>query len=155
LIRTLIIPLVSLVVFLAIFMLPVEAADLLLFPSVTASQQPIPDAESADKKFIPAVDIFYATEFNRALFLAEYLASSNENELERFQFGWHILPGKTLWLGRFHNAISFWNTQNHHGDFLQSSLSRPSIANYEDEYGPLPSHISGFLLESTRTAGDA
>ena len=145
----------TLFVLLAILMLPVEAADLLLFPSVTASHQPVPDAESADKKFVPAVDIFYSTEFNQAFFLAEYLASSNENELERFQFGWHILPGKTLWVGRFHNAISFWNTQNHHGDFLQSSLTRPSVANYEDEYGPLPAHISGFLLESTRTAGDS
>ena len=155
LIRTLIVSLVSLVVFLAIFMLPVEAADLLLFPSVTATHQSITDAELPDKKFVPAVDIFYSTEFNHAFFLAEYLASSNENELERIQLGWHILPGKTLWLGRFHNGISFWNTQTHHGDFLQSSLTRPSIANYEDEFGPLPAHISGFLLESTRTAGDA
>lgn len=145
----------TLFVLLAILMLPVEAADLLLFPSITATHQSKTDAELADKKFVPAVDIFYSTEFNQAFFLAEYLASSNENELERLQLGWHILPGKTLWVGRFHNAISFWNTQTHHGDFLQSSLTRPSIANYEDEFGPLPAHISGFLLESARTAGDS
>ena len=154
-IRALSVSLVSLVMFLAIFMLPVEAADLLLFPSVTSTHQSITDPELPDKKFVPAVDIFYSAEFHQSFFLAEYLASSNENELERFQLGWHILPGKTLWIGRFHNAISFWNTQNHHGDFLQSSLSRPSIANYEDEFGPLPAHISGFLLESARTAGDS
>ncbi len=158
LIRDIIVSLASfctLIVLLVICTLPVEAADLLLFPSVTSTRQSITDAELPDKKFVPAIDIFYSTEFSQTFFLAEYLASSNENELERFQFGWHILPGKTLWVGRFHNAISFWNTQNHHGDFLQSSLTRPSIGNYEDEYGPLPSHISGFLLESTRTAGDA
>ena len=146
---------VSLVVFLALFMVPVEAADLLLFPSVTTTHQSVRDPELPQQKFVPAIDIFYSTEFSQTFFLAEYLASGEETELERIRFGWHILPGKTLWVGRFHNPISFWNTQNHHGDFLQSSLTRPSIANYEDEYGPLPSHISGFMIESARTSGDA
>lgn len=148
-------PFIFVIVFFAIVISPVEGADLLLFPSVTATHQSVTDAELADKRFLPAVDIFYSTEYTQTFFLAEYLASSYENELERLQFGWHILPGKTLWIGRFHNAISFWNTQTHHGDFLQTSLTRPSIANYEDEYGPLPAHISGFLIESARTAGDS
>jgi hypothetical protein len=139
----------------AVFALPVTAADLLLFPSITSVHQSKEDTELAAKKFVPAVDIFYATEFSQTRFLAEYLASSREKELERLQVGWHILPGKSLWVGRFHNAISFWNTQMHHGDFLQSSLSRPTVANYEDEHGPLPAHISGFLFESSRTAGDS
>ena len=134
---------------------PVSAEDLLLFPSLTAIHQSKTDTELAAQKFVPAVDIFYATEFSQTRFLLEYLASSREKDLERFQFGWHILPGKSLWVGRFHNALSFWNTQNHHGDFLQSSLSRPAIANYEDQQGPLPAHISGFLLESSRTVGDS
>lgn len=139
----------------AVFALPVTAADLLLFPSITSIHQSKTDAELAAKKFVPTVDIFYTAEFNQTRFLAEFKASSREKELERLQIGWHILPGKTLWAGRFHNPLSFWNTQTHHGDFLQSSLSRPTIANYEDAHGPLPAHISGFLLESSRTAGDS
>jgi hypothetical protein len=139
----------------AVFSLPVTAADLLLFPSITSVHQSQQDAELAAKKFVPAVDIFYSSEFSQTRILAEFLNSSREHELERFQLGWHILPGKSLWVGRFHNALSFWNTQMHHGDFLQSSLSRPTIANYEDEHGPLPAHISGFLFESSRTAGDS
>ena len=139
----------------AVFALPVAAADLLLFPSITSTHQSKEDAELAAKKFLPAVDIFYATEFSQTRFLTEFLKSSRENELERFQFGWRILPGKSLWAGRFHNPLSFWNTQMHHGDYLQTSLSRPTVANYEDESGPLPAHISGFLLESSRTAGDS
>ncbi|MEO8343547.1 MAG: hypothetical protein ABI536_06975 [Gallionella sp.] len=157
-VRNLIVPsaaFCALLVFSAIVAPPVKAADLLLFPSVTSTHQSKTDAELAAKKFVPAVDVFYATEFSQTRFLVEYLASSREKELERFQFGWHILPGKSLWVGRFHNALSFWNTQMHHGDFLQSSLSRPSVANYEDQHGPLPAHISGVLLESTRTVGDA
>lgn len=139
----------------AVFALPVRAADLLLFPSITSTHQSKADAELAARKFLPAVDIFYATEFSQTRFLAEFLNSSREHELERLQVGWHILPGKSLWVGRFHNSLSFWNTQMHHGDFLQSSLSRPAVANFEDEHGPLPAHISGFLLESSRTAGDS
>ncbi len=135
--------------------LPVTAADLLLFPSITSTHQSKEDTELAAKKFVPAVDIFYATEFSQTRILAEFLNSSREHELERFQLGWHILPGKSLWVGRFHNPLSFWNTQMHHGEFLQSSLSRPTVANYEDQHGPLPAHISGFLFESSRTAGDS
>lgn len=135
--------------------LPATAADLLLFPSITSTHQSKQDVDTSAKKFVPAVDIFYATEFSQTRFLAEYLASSREKEMERLQVGWKIMPGKSLWFGRFHNSISFWNTQMHHGEFLQSSLSRPAIANYEDAQGPLPAHISGFLFESSRTVGDA
>jgi hypothetical protein len=139
----------------AVFSPLARGGDLLLFPSMTSTHQSKEDAELAAKKFIPAVDIFYATEVGQTRFLAEFLESSREHELERFQVGWHILPGKSLWVGRFHNPVSFWNTQMHHGDFIQSSLSRPTVANYEDEHGPLPAHISGILLESSRTIGDA
>lgn len=137
------------------FASPVRAGDLLIFPSITSVHQSEQDTELAAKKFVPAADIFYTSEFSQTRFLAEFLKSSHEAELERLEFGWRIMPGKTLWVGRFHNALSFWNTQMHHGDFLQSSLSRPTIANYEDEHGPLPAHISGILLESSRTAGDS
>lgn len=139
----------------AVFSSSVSAGDLLLFPSVTSVHQSQQDTELAAKKFLPAIDFFYTGEFSQTRFLAEFLKSSQEAELERLEFGWRILPGKTLWVGRFHNALSFWNTQMHHGDFLQSSLSRPTVANYEDEHGPLPAHISGVLLESSRTVGDS
>lgn len=140
---------------LAVFALPVTAADFLLFPSITSVYQSKKDVELGEKKFVPAVDFFYASELNQTRVLAEFLASSREKELERLQVGWRILPGKTLWVGRFHNSLSFWNTQMHHGDYMQSSLSRPTIANFEDQHGPLPAHITGFLLESSRTAGDS
>lgn len=145
----------ALILLFAVFAGPVRAGDLLLFPSITSEHQSEQDTELAAKKFVPALDIFYTNEFNQTRFLAEFLKSSREAELERLEFGWRIMPGKTLWAGRFHNALSFWNTQMHHGDFLQSSLSRPTVANYEDEHGPLPAHISGLLLESSRTAGDS
>ncbi len=139
----------------AVYSLPSRAEDLLLFPSITSVHQSQQDTDLAAKQFLPAVDIFYTHDFGQTRFLTEFLKSSQEADLERFQFGWHILPGKTLWVGRFHNPISFWNTEMHHGDFLQTSLSRPTIANYEDELGPLPTHLTGVLLESTRTIDDS
>ena len=145
----------ALILLFAVFASPVRAGDFLIFPSITATHQSEQDTELAAKEFIPAVDLFYTSEFSQTRFLAEFLKTSQEAELERFQFGWRIMPGKTLWAGRFHNPLSFWNTQMHHGDFLQSSLSRPTVANYEDEHGPLPAHITGLMLESSRTAGDS
>lgn len=131
------------------------AGDFLLFPSITLGHQSKPDAEKDVPSVLPTVDIFYSNEYQQTRFLAEFVASSEEKELERMQFGWHFQPGNALWVGRFHNPLSFWNTQMHHGDFLQSSLSRPTIANFEDDHGPLPAHISGVLFESTRTSGDS
>jgi hypothetical protein len=145
----------ALTLLLTSFASPVRAGDFLLFPSVTTTHQTEPDTELVPKTVVPAVDFFYSSEFDKTRFLGEFLKSSQEAELERLQFGWRILPGKTLWFGRFHNALSFWNTQMHHGDFLQTSLSRPTVSNYEDEHGPLPAHITGLELESSRTVGDS
>ncbi len=64
----------------AVFALPVAAADLLLFPSITSVHQSKADAELAAKKFVPAVDIFCATEFSQTRFLAGYLASSRRQD---------------------------------------------------------------------------
>jgi hypothetical protein len=64
----------------AVFALPVAAADLLLFPSITSVHQSKADAELAAKKFVPAVDIFYATEFSQTRFLSGYLASSRRQD---------------------------------------------------------------------------
>jgi hypothetical protein len=145
----------ALILLFAAYSNPVRAGDFLIFPSITSIHQSQQDTELAAKKLVPAVDFFYTNEINQTRFLAEFLKSSQEAELERLEVGWRIMPGKTLWVGRFHNMLSFWNTQMHHGDFLQSSLSRPTVANYEDEHGPLPAHITGFVLESSRTAGDS
>ena len=144
-----------LAILLATFGNPARAGDLLIFPSITSIHQSEHDKEFGSRTFVPAVDFFYNGDFGQTRVLAEFLKSSRENELERFEVGWRILPGKTLWVGRFHNMLSFWNTQMHHGDFLQSSLSRPTVANYEDEHGPLPTHISGLMIESSRTLADS
>ena len=105
--------------------------------------------ESSD--FIPTADFLYSYSGNRMRVLGEYIWSSTENELERLQVGWQTGQDTMLWLGRFHTPGNYWNTEFHHGQYLQTSISRPGIDEWEDEGGPLVSHITGALFESDLT----
>lgn len=141
---------------LVLFAAAAHADGLLLFPSLSYfDRYASDDPDIKAHEFVPALDIFYTANFDQFRFIGEYYASNREKEMERLQAGWRIMPGKTLWLGRFHNPLSFWNTELHHGNFLQTSISRPAIANYEDAQGILPAHITGLLLESSRAVDDA
>ena len=121
--------------------------DLLLFPVITGTHLNIPVPELRQNELTPAVDIFYSTDFERLRFLAEFMTSRDEQEMERLQLGWLVQPMTTLWLGRFHNPLGFWNTEHHHGAFMQTTISRPAITNFEDYYGVLPTHVAGLLAE--------
>lgn len=98
--------------------------------------------------FLASADMLYSYSSDRFRFLGEYLWSSDENELERLALGWRAGTKTMLWLGRFHQAGRFWGTEYHHGQFLQTSISRPWIEEWEDEGGPIPSHVTGVLLET-------
>jgi hypothetical protein len=62
--------------------------------------------------------------------------------------GWSSLLA-TLWVGRFHSPLGFWNTEHHHGAFMQTTISRPGIIAFEDEGGVIPTHIAGLLAEGS------
>ena len=94
-----------------------------------------------------------AAESERFRFLGEIVVSDEEREVERLQFGYRITPETTLWIGRHHNPLGYWNVQFHHGTFLQTSISRPAIIEFEDEGGVLPSHIAGLFLEGKVKGG--
>jgi hypothetical protein len=79
--------------------------------------------------------------------LLEGVIATDEAEIERLQIGWEPLPELVLWVGRFHQPSSYWNTEFHHGQFLQTSLTRPAIESWEDYEGPLPQHFAGVLVE--------
>lgn len=123
--------------------------DLLLFPALTGIHRnvSVPGPEQDD--LIPEANVFYSTERDRLHFLAELLLSSDEQEMERLQLGWLVNPATTLWVGRFHSPLGFWNTEHHHGAFLQTTISRPGIVAFEDEGGVLPTHIAGLLAEGS------
>ena len=96
---------------------------------------------------LATADFLYTYNSDRFRFLAEYIWSNSESELERFQGAWEFDDETILWFGRFHAISNYWTTEYHHGQFMQTSISRPGLEEWEDESGPMPSHITGLWLE--------
>jgi hypothetical protein len=129
--------------------------EFLLFPKVDLIYRSMLDDNSVldkDDQELGA-DFFATFEINNFRFLGEYLATNKELEFERFQFGW-LFKDQLFWLGRFHNPVGYWNSQYHHGAFLQTSISRPGIVEFEDNGGIIPIHQAGFLAEGTLDRGE-
>jgi len=103
----------------------------------------------------PAIDIFYSYNEGNFLALVEFYLNHDESEFERLQLGWLVQKNTRLWLGRFHYPIGIWSTDFHHGTYLQTTISRPAIIDFEDNNGILPLHISGALLDSEHYYGDS
>ena len=75
-------------------------------------------------------------------------------DLERLQVGYAFAEGATVWLGRFHTPLGYWNTAYHHGQQLQTSITRPRFIDFEDKGGVLPVHTLGvFIAGSPRVLG--
>ena len=125
--------------------------DLLLFLSGGPAYNKVSPEHGPDgSEFVADADIVYSYTNGRFKFLGEYLLSTDESELERFKLGWH--KGDTIgWVGRFHAPSRYWNATYHHGQYLQTSISRPLIEQFEDDGGVLPSHISGLMLETSNS----
>lgn len=130
--------------------------DFFLFPRVDATHNSDTGANSDLKHNDSelAVDLFYTGEFERWRVLGEVFVSEDEQEAERLQIGWLIDSNNTIWLGRYHNPQGYWNTQYHHGTYLQTSISRPAIHAFEDEGGVMASHLTGLLLEGSHSTED-
>ncbi len=101
-----------------------------------------------ENDFVLGADLVYGYQKSDFRFLTEYILSTEESELERFQLGWQIDEGNLGWLGRFHSPGRYWNSAYHHGQYLQTSITRPLIEKFEDEGGIVPSHVTGVMLET-------
>lgn len=53
--------------------------------------------------------------------------------------------------GRYHTPINYWNTQFHHGQWLQTTISRPEMIQFGGKF--LPVHFVGALVEGAVPAG--
>ncbi len=123
--------------------------ELLVFPSVQVVRPSGLAAanEDLDDELFSA-DVLLSLQEGRFRLFGEYLLTNHESDLERLQLGWEASEDTTLWLGRFHQASSVWNHEHHHGQFLQTSITRPVIENWEDDGGIIPQHFLGVLVES-------
>lgn len=100
-----------------------------------------------ENDFILGADIIYSYLKRDFRFLAEYILSTEESELERLQLGWQADENVMGWIGRFHSPARYWNAAYHHGQYLQTSITRPLSEKFEDEGGVLPTHVTGLMLE--------
>ena len=76
-------------------------------------------------------------------------------DLERVQLGYTFSDALTLWAGRYHTPYGYWNTAYHHGQQIQTSLSRPRFLEFEDRGGILPAHSVGLWATGTLPLGGA
>ena len=83
----------------------------------------------------------------------DYFLDPAKHDLERFQVGYEVVPDTVIWLGRFQQPASAWDTEHHRERYLQTAITRPAVENWEDEDGLIPQHITGMLVESRRPAG--
>src|SRR3989344_8076076 len=97
----------------------------------------------------------YSWQNDRYRFFGEaHAADEGDAELARLQWGWRLAPQATAWVGRFHNPQGYWNTQYHHGAYLQATIRRPGIEEFDGHGGGvLPSHFIGAQLDGARPAG--
>jgi len=129
--------------------------DFVLFASIEGFDRfdsTVPALDEFDSRYTG--DFLYTYSGSQFRFLAEFIASSHETEMERLQAAWLIDERTALWFGRFHSVSKFWTSEFHHGQFLQNSISRPKLEEWEDEYGPMPSHVTGMLFERKIDAGE-
>ena len=74
----------------------------------------------------------------------EYNREGNlTTDLERLQLGYVVNDNLTLWGGRFHTPLGYWNTGFHHGAQIQTTITRPRTICFEDQGGILPVHSVG------------
>lgn len=106
-----------------------------------------PDQNEPEAQFV--ADFLFDLSYRQARLFGEYVVTDSENELERFQIGWEPKENLLIWLGRYHQPSSYWNQRYHHGQYLQTPITRPRVEEWEDTRGVLPQHMVGALVETT------
>jgi hypothetical protein len=130
--------------------------EFLLLPSAqvagTFDRQSVPDTQ-VDGQVLQA-DMVLSLQKGQFKLFGEYLLSDHEGDLERFQLGWQLSNDTLIWIGRYHQPASVWNHEHHHGQYLQTSITRPDSEEWEDLGGILPQHFTGMLIESSRAVSN-
>ena len=129
-------------------------SDWLLFPSAQGLARTGSNADEPQNDHEWAVvDVLFSHSLGRFRALAETEVATDEVEIERLQFGWEFSENTLGWIGRFHQPSSAWNIEHHHGQYLQTAITRPNIERWEDEGGLIPQHVTGLLLETRGALG--
>jgi hypothetical protein len=129
-------------------------SDFLVFVSAdNLNRQSVSQSDIPTSDFTPTVDLLFSHANGPLRILGEYFMTDDERDLERFQVGYDFSADSTIWVGRFHQPSSAWNHHFHHGAYLQPSISRPAIENWEDDDGVVVMHITGLMLDAWHSLG--
>jgi len=72
-------------------------------------------------------------------------------EVERLIIRYDLNDSFKVSFGRFHTPINYWNTAFHHGQWLQTTASRPEMTQFGGSF--IPVHFVGTLVEGAVPAG--
>src|SRR5579884_1734962 len=72
-------------------------------------------------------------------------------EVERIIIRYDVNDYFKLSFGRYHTPINYWNTAFHHGQWLQTTISRPEMVQFGGSF--IPVHFVGGLLEGEAPTG--
>jgi hypothetical protein len=72
-------------------------------------------------------------------------------EVERLIVRYDANDRFKLSFGRYHTPINYWNTAFHHGQWLQTTISRPEMTQFGGSF--IPVHFVGSLVEGEIPAG--
>jgi len=72
-------------------------------------------------------------------------------EVERLIIRYDLNDYFKVSFGRYHTPINYWNTEYHHGQWLQTSISRPEMTQFGGSF--IPVHFVGALVEGAVPAG--
>lgn len=129
--------------------------DGVVFPFATYTQRPHLPAGNGLKEHESHVgaDLFALASYGDWRFLGEFMLSDQEHDLERLIFGRRVGNNTLLWLGRYHTPAAYWDILYHHAPFLQTSITRPQMVQWEDDGGVIPIHLWGLRADETVTQG--
>jgi hypothetical protein len=74
-------------------------------------------------------------------------------ELERLLLNYHNSDSLNVGFGRYHSSIGFYNTAYHHSSWMQTTVDRPFLFEFEDEGGVLPVHNVGVTMNGAIPSG--
>jgi hypothetical protein len=72
-------------------------------------------------------------------------------EVERLIIRYDLNDFFKVSFGRYHTPINYWNTAFHHGQWLQTTISRPEMTQFGGSF--IPVHFVGTLVEGAVPAG--
>ncbi len=93
------------------------------------------ESRAEEWEFVIDADLVFSHLNGRFRLLGDLITSTEEIELERIQFGMQLREGITGWIGTLRMPSNYWNFNYLHGQYLQTTITRPNIEQFEDNAG--------------------